>query len=577
MARLNQLELKQLKSLLAGESLPVDAQINILMVLRSRYPKFLQSLPDITEEKLKDNKFLIKYLTNPYNKNKIKNALREELSDSLSAAEESELEESLNKPAAPRTYAGGIKEGATEVSAEAGTGQPDQGGAETGGSAGGGGPSLPHAGGFSGIRIHNIPHAPQETVKPDIAIAGSGGHVAEAGDPSKLVSTTSTGQIKEVGEPSKLVTADRTGGIKETGRPSQFVTPESAARGDTSKLVSSSGRPLKESVHSGTGKSVPSGRRFNTSFFRSSAGNVFKRVQNFASPANPFLKTNLNRIGQGFKSMFGNLGNAGGRTLLGGLNAGGNAANRFAHFRSGLGTKIRGTGNAATKGLSGGKKFALASMLAFVIFFGLAASGANISPGDAAPPAPVPPGPITPPGPKPPPVPPPPGLKGISVAAGQITALLYQTNPLSSSLEDRLFHNKRDEPGLYYWCTLIVVDAYNKAGFTGLTRAAHAGVLNMKSFFAATPGYQLLPPETPVEQLREGDVIFFEGSGDQHTSLVKSIEVSQEGNGIIRTFEANNVVLEDIVSVQNHKAISAQTTAKKFKITGFGQVVTQEI
>lgn len=170
----------------------------------------------------------------------------------------------------------------------------------------------------------------------------------------------------------------------------------------------------------------------------------------------------------------------------------------------------------------------------------------------------------------------PPGLTGITSVAAQITELLYQTNPSSSSLEDRLFHNKSDEPGTYYWCTLIVIDAYNKAGFTGLTRDAHAGVLTMKSFFANTSGYQLLSSDTPVEQLRPGDVIFFEGSG-QHTSLVKSVEVSQEGNGVIRTYESNNVVLEDRVFVQNHKATEAQTTKDKMSITGFGQIKNAQI
>ncbi|TSC87839.1 MAG: Uncharacterized protein G01um10147_342 [Microgenomates group bacterium Gr01-1014_7] len=162
-------------------------------------------------------------------------------------------------------------------------------------------------------------------------------------------------------------------------------------------------------------------------------------------------------------------------------------------------------------------------------------------------------------------------LTAIVSIASQITPLLYPLNPNSPSLEDRLYHNKRDEPGVYYWCTFLIVDAYNRAGYFGLSRGSHAAVLTMKSFFANTAGYQLLQASSAVEQLRPGDVIFFEGIGNQHASLIRSVEVSQEGNGVIRTYDANNVVTEDVVSVQNHRAINAQTTARRYNITGFGQ------
>lgn len=73
----------------------MEAQISTLDMLRSRFPDFLTALPNITKENLQDNKFLIKYLTNPYNRNGIKNALRSELS--LSPTQQIDLEQTLNE------------------------------------------------------------------------------------------------------------------------------------------------------------------------------------------------------------------------------------------------------------------------------------------------------------------------------------------------------------------------------------------------------------------------------------------------------------------------------------------------
>lgn len=161
-----------------------------------------------------------------------------------------------------------------------------------------------------------------------------------------------------------------------------------------------------------------------------------------------------------------------------------------------------------------------------------------------------------------------PGISGLVSAASQFVSLL-------SKGTDGLFNVKSDEPGFYYWCTALIIDAYNKVGLSGLSRNAHLGVLNMKAFFTNTQGYRLLPPNTAVEQLRVGDVIFFEGSGGQHVSLINSFDISPSGNGAIRTYDANNVVTEDQVFVQNHQAISAQTTSRIYSITGFGQAINQ--
>ncbi len=160
---------------------------------------------------------------------------------------------------------------------------------------------------------------------------------------------------------------------------------------------------------------------------------------------------------------------------------------------------------------------------------------------------------------------------GLASSQSNITANAAKITGLLSKGSDRFFNVKSDEPGVYYWCTYLIVDSYSRAGLSGLSRPSYGAVLSMKNFFANTSGYKLLPANTPVGQLRSGDTIFFEGSGDQHVSLINSVDLDQQGNGVIKTYESNNVVIEDSVFVKGFKAISAQTTANKYSITGFGQ------
>lgn len=158
-----------------------------------------------------------------------------------------------------------------------------------------------------------------------------------------------------------------------------------------------------------------------------------------------------------------------------------------------------------------------------------------------------------------------------SPAQSAIVDAASTITPLLRIGEENLYNTKIDEPGVYYWCTYLAIDSYNKAGLDGLTRTENGTVLSMKSFFASTPGYILLAPSVSVEHLSPGNVIFFEGEG-QHASLIKSMQVDENGNGAIRTFDANNIVTEDVVAVRNYQATKAQTTSRIFTITGFGQV-----
>lgn len=163
-------------------------------------------------------------------------------------------------------------------------------------------------------------------------------------------------------------------------------------------------------------------------------------------------------------------------------------------------------------------------------------------------------------------------LPGIGPLAGAVEAASQIIGLLSKGSEG-YYNGKADEPGVYYWCTYLIVDSFNRAGITGLSRAAHAAVLNMKSFFANTSGYRLLSSDTTVEQLQPGNVVFFEGSGNQHVSLIKSFDLDENGNGAIKTYDSNNVVTEDTIFVVNHKATKAHTTARLYQITGFGQAI----
>lgn len=139
-----------------------------------------------------------------------------------------------------------------------------------------------------------------------------------------------------------------------------------------------------------------------------------------------------------------------------------------------------------------------------------------------------------------------------------------------------LYNKKSDEPSTYYWCTYLIVDSYNMSGAAGLSRAGYGLVLGMKSFFRNTGlnggKYNFLPPDAKADQLNPGDVVFFEGRG-QHVSLIKSIELDTDGDGAVKTYEANNVVIEDFISVKSFKLLNAKTTAAIYSITGFGKFI----
>lgn len=174
------------------------------------------------------------------------------------------------------------------------------------------------------------------------------------------------------------------------------------------------------------------------------------------------------------------------------------------------------------------------------------------------------------------------GIIGIIQDAFGIIQKLVPKPEINSKGQTVYFYKAKPDEGITgegnnkYWCTYLVVDAYNQAGFTGLTRANHGSVVAMKNYFENTSAnggkYIFLPPSTPATNLAEGDVIFFEGEKGQHVSLVKSKDIN-DGNGTINTLESNNVVTEDKLIVNNNRVISAKTTQYIYSITGFGRAV----
>lgn len=203
MIDLSLVEFERLKLLLSGKTLSTEEQNSTLDILRSRFSNFFSNLePGLTEENLKDNKFLIKYLTNPYNRNKIKNALQKELS--LSLNQQIELVKILEEKPVTEEGVGG------EVSGQGVSGQQEVPVSTTTGASAGGMPGMPSGPSISPAqrRVYRVPRAP----KPEIHIANASGYVTEPGDASKLVRATSSGAVVEK-PPSKIFVADRTGAV----------------------------------------------------------------------------------------------------------------------------------------------------------------------------------------------------------------------------------------------------------------------------------------------------------------------------------------------------------------------------
>ena len=115
-----------------------------------------------------------------------------------------------------------------------------------------------------------------------------------------------------------------------------------------------------------------------------------------------------------------------------------------------------------------------------------------------------------------------------------------------------------------YWCTYLVVDAYQLAGIKGLSVGADGGVATMHSHFRSLPGYFALdgtPSQASLSKVKPGYAIFFRS--DSHVGLVKSINVDGNGNGTLVSYESNS-------SATSHTWPIAGWQVKNVSINGSG-------
>ncbi|OGK23684.1 hypothetical protein A3A46_01995 [Candidatus Roizmanbacteria bacterium RIFCSPLOWO2_01_FULL_37_13] len=177
-----------------------------------------------------------------------------------------------------------------------------------------------------------------------------------------------------------------------------------------------------------------------------------------------------------------------------------------------------------------------------------------------------------------------------TIPAGKLGDILTNTIAISEKLEGEdiiwppswYFNRLTDPPsnGSYtafyspatstsnlYWCTYLVINAYNLAGLTGLTRA-HLATKNMQQFFMTTSGYNYIPysvkfidyfANPPTYQLasagerqqalntvKPGCATFFQYTpgvhvtNKNHTAVLKTVNLDSSYNGYIETYDANS-------------------------------------
>lgn len=123
-----------------------------------------------------------------------------------------------------------------------------------------------------------------------------------------------------------------------------------------------------------------------------------------------------------------------------------------------------------------------------------------------------------------------------------------------------------------YWCTNLIIDAFNLAGITGLG-PNHQGVRGMLDFWKTTPGYVFIANTgtDSLKTIKPGFAVFRINPGDytfDHVSMVKNISIDDRGNGSIETIDSNSFK-GWISTVVNGKIIDTTFLAP---IVGFGGI-----
>ncbi len=131
--------------------------------------------------------------------------------------------------------------------------------------------------------------------------------------------------------------------------------------------------------------------------------------------------------------------------------------------------------------------------------------------------------------------------------------------------------------GSVYWCTYSVIDSYNLAGFSGLSKNQHAAVVNMAIFWknqaAASQGYtyiNYIGDKTTLQSVKPGYSIFMENTpdvhtGNEHVGIIKDISTDNLGNGTITTYESNSTK-----PTRTYNVVEWHIQNTVFPVIGFG-------
>lgn len=128
--------------------------------------------------------------------------------------------------------------------------------------------------------------------------------------------------------------------------------------------------------------------------------------------------------------------------------------------------------------------------------------------------------------------------------------------------------------GSVYWCTYSIIDSYNLAGVSGLSKASHAAVVNMRQWWkthGVTSGYQYIDGGS-VNGVKPGFAIFMERVAGTHTSnehvaLIKSVQLNSVGDGRLETYDSNSTAKTHIYPI-----VSYNVKNTPYPVRGFGGI-----
>lgn len=125
-----------------------------------------------------------------------------------------------------------------------------------------------------------------------------------------------------------------------------------------------------------------------------------------------------------------------------------------------------------------------------------------------------------------------------------------------------------------YWCTNIVIDAFNLAGIGGLG-PEHQGVVNMQMSWSRIPGLRYVPylnanKQQALSNIQAGCAIFWESrpgvhTGYEHTAILKTVQLDNRMNGYLETYESDNTF-----TTGRYPVFNATVQNNPFTLVGFG-------